>query len=77
MLASPSLLSVEEGTLTSPDTVIGVPSEWRLPLAFLLSSLSSFTGTCYGAGASILVSRGFAGSSGRGAEHLIRSVFFI
>ena len=77
MSASPSLLSSEEGALISLDTVFGVPSEWRLPLAFLLSSLSSFTGTWYGAGTSILVSTGLAESSGRGAEHLIRSAFFI
>ena len=46
-------------------------------MAFTLSVLSSFAGTWYGAGASILVSMGSAESSGRGAEHLIRSAFFI
>ena len=39
--------------------------------------LSSFTDIWYGAGASILVSTGLAESSGRGAEHLIHSAFFI
>ena len=77
MSASPSLLSSEEGALISSDTVSGVPSEWRPPLAFLLSTLSSFAGTWYGAGTSILVSTGSAESSGRGAKHLIRSAFFI
>ena len=75
--ASPSLLSSEEGALISPDTVSGVPSERRPPLAFLLSSLTSFTGRWYGAGASILVSTRSAESSGRGAEQLILSAFFI
>ena len=77
MSAPPSLLSSEEGALISPDIVFGVPSEWRLPLAPSLSLLSSFTGIWYGAGTSILVSTGLAESSGRGAEHLIHSAFFI
>ena len=63
--------------LISPDMMSDIPSEGRPPLAFPLSALSSSTGTLYGAGASILVSTGFAESSGRGAEHLIRSAFFI
>ena len=77
MSTSPPLLSSEEGALISPDTVFGVPSEWRLPLAFPLNALSSFTGTWCGPGASILVSTGLAESPGRGAEHLIRAAFFI
>jgi hypothetical protein len=46
-------------------------------LALLLSSLSPFADTWYGAGASILVNTGSAESSGRGAEHLILSAFLI
>ena len=75
MSTSPSLLSSEEGALISPDTVFGVPL--RQPLAPPLSLLSSFTGTRHGTGTSVLVSTGLAESSGRGAEHRIRSAFFI
>ena len=45
MSASPSLLSPDEGVLISLDVASGVHLKWRPPLAFLLSSLSSFTGT--------------------------------
>ena len=77
MSASPSLLSSEEGALISPDTVCGVPSGWKPPLAPPLSSFSSSTGAWYGAGTSILISRGLAGSSGSGAGHRIYSAFLI
>ena len=77
MLASPSLWPSDGGILISPGTVFYVPSEGRPPLAFPLSALSPFAGTWYGAGASILVTTGSTESSGRGAEHLIRSAFFI
>ena len=77
MSASPSLLSLEEGAQVSPDTVCGLPPGWKPPLAPPLSSFSSSTGAWYGAGTSILVSMGLAESLGRGAEHLIRSAFFI
>ena len=77
MSSSPSLLSSEEGTLVSPETVCGLPPGWKPPLAPSLSSFSSSIGAWYGAGTSILVSTGLAESSGRGAKHLIHSAFFI
>ena len=46
-------------------------------MVLLPSASSSFSGIWYGAGASILVRTGFAGPSGRGAEHIISSAFFI
>ena len=46
-------------------------------MALPLSALSSFTGIWYGAGTNILVNTGSAKPSGRGAEHLISSTFFI
>mgnify|MGYP000948599281 CR=1 FL=1 len=76
-LTSPSFLSSDDGILIPPDTMSDIPSGWRPPLVLPLYALSSFTGIWYGAGASILVSTGSAESSGRGAEHLIRSAFFI
>ena len=77
MLASPLPLSSGDGIFISPDTSSNISSGWRPPSVLPLSVLSSFTGTWYGAGASILVSTGSVESSGRGAEHLIRSAFFI
>ena len=42
-----------------------------------LSASPSFTSIWYGARASILVRTGFAGPTGRGVEHMIRSTFFV
>ena len=75
-LTPPSLLSSDDGILIPPDTMFDIPSGWRPPLVLPLSALSSSTGIWYGVGASILVSTGSAGSSGRGAEHPIRFAFF-
>ena len=66
-----------EETSISPDLVSNLPPEGRPSLVFPLSTLPSSTDAWYSAGASILVSTGFAESSGRGAGHLIRSAFFI
>ena len=76
-LTSPSLFSSDDGILIPLDVLSDIPSGWRPLLVLPLSALSSSTGIWYGAGASILVSTGSAESSGRGAEHLIRSAFFI
>ena len=47
------------------------------PSASWLFFLDLLTGALYGARASIAVSQGFSGSSGKGARHLIRDAFFI
>ena len=77
ILASPSPLSSGKEMSISPDLVSNLPPEQRSSRVFSLSALPSPTGASYGAGASILVNKGVAESSGRGAGHLIRSAFFI
>ena len=65
--SSSSSPSWEERASVSPDTASEVPLWRRPPLASLPFFLVFFSGAWYGAGTSILVSRGMAGSSGSGA----------
>src|SRR5215216_844763 len=75
--SSSSSPSWEEGASISLDIASEVPLRRRPLLASLPFFLAFFCGAWYGAGTSILVSRGSAGFSGSGAGHLIRSAFFV
>ena len=59
----------------SPNTTSDLSLGQRPPPASLFSPSSA--DTWYGVGVNILVSRAFAESSGRGAEHQVNTAFFI
>src|SRR5215216_5365380 len=75
--SSSSSASWEEGASVSPDIASEVPLRRRPLLSSLPFFLAFFFGAWYGAGTSILVSRGSAGFSGSGVGHLIHSAFFV
>src|SRR3990170_8051522 len=75
--SSSSSPSWKERASVSSDAMSEVPLRRRPLLASLPFFLAFFSGAWYGAGTSIFIKRGIAGSSGSGAGHWIRSAFFV